>query len=142
MMRRGPHPCCAGLYHAIIDGADSALIDEARAPLILSAGKDSWDEADSALIDEARAPLILSAGKDSRNRQVAVFERALDICDRPRPGADYALLKSERGAMLLPPGSRAIDALCPNDAAQGDWARATPDMAGIALLSAGDMVLT
>jgi preprotein translocase subunit SecA len=85
---RGPTPLLRGLYHAIID------------------------EADSVLIDEARTPLILSTGAEDGQRLPALFDRALAIAGDPRPGVDYALLEGERRSMPLPSGRDALAALC------------------------------
>ena len=64
-----------GLYHAIVDEADSVLVDEARTPLILSA--------------EGARPY----GAD-------VFDRALALADSLTAGTDYILLDGERRAVL------------------------------------------
>jgi preprotein translocase subunit SecA len=68
------------------------------------------DEADSVLIDEARTPLILSAelGDD---RDPAVFQDALDIADGFRAGVHYTLQARERRVILLEEGRRALDRL-------------------------------
>jgi preprotein translocase subunit SecA len=75
-----------GLYHAIIDEADSVLIDEARTPLIL-AGLSGHDE-----------------------RQPLLFDQALELACALRPGEDFALLPGDRRAVLLPPGQVALAA--------------------------------
>ena len=98
----GSAPLLRGLYHAIVD------------------------EADSVLIDEARTPLILSAGTENARRDVEIFDRALDICGQLRPGVDYALIEGERRAVLLPPGRRAVEVLSPDDAATPSDAEPAP----------------
>jgi preprotein translocase subunit SecA len=76
----GPAPLLRGLYHAIVDEADSVLVDEARTPLILS----------------------MTAKHDARS--VDAFDRALAMAGTLRPGMDYALLEGERRVVLLPAG--------------------------------------
>ena len=92
----GAAPLLRGLYHAIVD------------------------EADSVLIDEARTPLILAVGRDDAARSGAVFDLALDLCDRLRPGIDYAAIEGERRTILLPAGRRAVATLCPRTA-EAPW---------------------
>jgi preprotein translocase subunit SecA len=86
-------PLLRGLHHAIVD------------------------EADSVLIDEARTPLILAAASEDR-RLVEVFDRALAMADRLLPGVHYALAESERRAVLLPAGRAALATLCAEDTAE------------------------
>lgn len=65
------------------------------------------DEADSVLIDEARTPLIISAER----RDMALEEtalRALDIARGLTEGEHYRLDTSSRSVVLLPPGQAAI----------------------------------
>ena len=87
----GPLPLLRGLHHAIID------------------------EADSVLIDEARTPLILSAGADGDPRSPEVFDRALAFADGLRPEVDYTPMEGERRVVLLAPGRARLAAECGND---------------------------
>ena len=82
-----------GLYHAIVD------------------------EADSVLIDEARTPLILSGSVPGDGRDPAMFDRALDLGDRLRLDQDYILMEGERRAALAEPGRLALDELVEKDPA-------------------------
>ncbi len=67
------------------------------------------DEADSVLIDEARTPLIISAERrDAALEETAV--RALDIARGLAEGTDWHLDVSSRSVVLLPPGQAAIAA--------------------------------
>jgi len=68
------------------------------------------DEADSVLIDEARTPLILSRDLPD-DRDTALFDTALDIAARLRPGLDCALFRRERQVALLPPGEAFLERL-------------------------------
>ncbi len=91
--RPGAEPLLRGLHHAIVD------------------------EADSVLVDEARTPLILSAGDDEDGRDPALFDRALEIAAGLRPGEEFVLLEGERRSLLLPPGRARLAALAGLDAA-------------------------
>jgi preprotein translocase subunit SecA len=59
------------------------------------------DEADSVLIDEARTPLILSGGGGVA-RDPAVFDQALALARTLRRDVDYGVIANERRAVLLP----------------------------------------
>ena len=88
LLGQGPAPLLRGLYDAIID------------------------EADSVLIDEARTPLILAMDSNTGRHPPAVFDRALALCDQLVPAVDYARIEGERRTVLLPPGQARLDALC------------------------------
>ncbi|MEJ0018372.1 MAG: DEAD/DEAH box helicase [Acetobacteraceae bacterium] len=68
------------------------------------------DEADSVLIDEARTPLILS-GSDGGEEDAAVYEAALDIARQLRAGEDYELRPQDRDLTLTPRGRLALQRL-------------------------------
>ncbi len=68
------------------------------------------DEADSVLIDEARTPLILS-GESDEDRDQAVFDQAIDQARRLRLDVHYRLISNERRLELLEAGRRQIDPL-------------------------------
>jgi preprotein translocase subunit SecA len=57
------------------------------------------DEADSVLVDEARTPLIISGGK-STGDQERVYQQALDAARRMRQRRDYLLREHDRNADL------------------------------------------
>ena len=82
------------------------------------------DEADSVLIDEARTPLILS-GSGGVAREVAVFDRALSVARELHADTDYAIVPNERRVVLLAGSRRALDKLAAlgppwNDATEGE----------------------
>ena len=81
-------PLLRGLYHAIVD------------------------EADSVLIDEARTPLVLSMQIDGPARSPAVFDRALELCASLQEGVHFVLVRSERHAVLSPAGRDRLGMLC------------------------------
>jgi preprotein translocase subunit SecA len=89
------------------------------------------DEADSVLIDEARTPLVL-AGRGEAPPETALYDTALAIADRLRAGTDYALLRDERRIVLLRGGRAAIAAASP-DASPWDEAPARERLVELAL---------
>ncbi len=68
------------------------------------------DEADSVLVDEARTPLILS-GQDGAGETAAFYAAALDLADRLVAGVDYRLIPAERTLHLTPRGHDRLAAL-------------------------------
>ncbi len=67
------------------------------------------DEADSILIDEARTPFILSQSRVN-DRQQTYFKEALRLAMRLRPGADFRLDHGIRQATLTDSGREALGA--------------------------------
>ena len=68
------------------------------------------DEADSVLIDEARTPLILSAEIDD-TRESHDARHALEIAAGLRAGRDFVVLSRERRVVLQEPAHRALASL-------------------------------
>jgi preprotein translocase subunit SecA len=68
------------------------------------------DEADSVLVDEARTPLIISEAGDS-DTDTAVCTEALNLVADLTEGSDYSVNRSERRIDLTDPGRRHIQAL-------------------------------
>jgi preprotein translocase subunit SecA len=68
------------------------------------------DEADSVLIDEARTPLILS-GESAEDRDLAVFDRALAEAGALRLDVHYRLVPGERRLFMLEAGRQQIKRL-------------------------------
>jgi preprotein translocase subunit SecA len=62
------------------------------------------DEADSVLVDEARTPLIIS-GAAAEDDTAEVYALALSIAARLEPDHDFELVKNEQAAQLTPAGS-------------------------------------
>ncbi len=77
------------------------------------------DEADSVLIDEARTPLIISAENESDGE--ARYRIALDLAAGLDP-AEYRIVPGERAARLNPAGREAVGARAPRGTADGIWA--------------------
>ena len=90
------------------------------------------DEADSILIDEARTPLILS-GSDGEEEDAEVYEVALDIVSQLRVGDDYELMPQDRNLKLTVRGKQNLQRLVGDRS--GLWAarRAREELAERAL---------
>ena len=69
------------------------------------------DEADSVLVDEARTPLILSAERNDETEGRA-FVQALAVAQQLEAGTDFRILPRERAIELRAAGEDRIDALC------------------------------
>jgi len=66
------------------------------------------DEADSILIDEARTPLVLSQSRVNA-QQVNYFRQALQVADGLKNGVEYRLHAAESRAELTPAGRARVD---------------------------------
>jgi preprotein translocase subunit SecA len=66
------------------------------------------DDADSVLLDDSRAPLVISADADQA-RQRLVYEQALEIARALAEGADFAI--GDDGAQLTPSGADRLSRL-------------------------------
>jgi preprotein translocase subunit SecA len=67
------------------------------------------DEADSVLIDEAITPLIISAAKSQSNKQ-PVYEKALWLSHQLEPDVDFIIDVARHVAELTDAGKRRLDA--------------------------------
>jgi preprotein translocase subunit SecA len=65
------------------------------------------DEADSVLIDEARTPLVIS-GKGRDAVQEEVFRTAVRLARELERGVDFEVDEPERSVRLRPPGAEAL----------------------------------
>jgi preprotein translocase subunit SecA len=90
------------------------------------------DEADSVLIDEARTPLILSGG-DGAPEAAEFYAAALALTEQLVPGLDYRLIPAERSLHLTSRGRARLAALA--EGRGGLWAirRAREELAEQAL---------
>jgi preprotein translocase subunit SecA len=78
------------------------------------------DEADSVLIDEARTPLILSGREESPKHDAALYETALSIARQLALGENFHIRSSERTVQLTAVGeARVLELL---GAQSGLWA--------------------
>ncbi len=83
-------------------GSDEALLRGLHFAII--------DEADSVLIDEARTPLILSGDSDE-NRDQAVFDHAIAKARQLQLDVDYRLVRDEHRLEMLEAGRQQIEEL-------------------------------
>ena len=67
------------------------------------------DEADSVLVDEGRTPLIISAQGSSAEQRL--YETALGLADQLVPDADFTIDPVERSVRLTPEGLARLDEL-------------------------------
>lgn len=65
------------------------------------------DEADSVLVDEARTPLIISGAPDHAPEQ-QVYQTALDLAAQLEPPRDFVLASRERSLQLTPAGQERL----------------------------------
>ncbi|HLE43087.1 MAG TPA: preprotein translocase subunit SecA [Methylomirabilota bacterium] len=68
------------------------------------------DEADSVLVDEARTPLIISGGGGERREQ-QVYQTALALAERLERDRDFVLQERERSVELTPAGQARLEEL-------------------------------
>jgi preprotein translocase subunit SecA len=76
------------------------------------------DEADSVLIDEAVTPLII-AGNSGRDESKRAFEKVWRFVEGLEPGADYRRDERHREIELLPKGTSRLEALA--ERMPGPW---------------------
>jgi preprotein translocase subunit SecA len=68
------------------------------------------DEADSVLMDEARTPLIISGEMEGNQDQEQMYRQAMDIARELKVNSDFRLLLSERSLLLTSVGKDRIQA--------------------------------
>jgi preprotein translocase subunit SecA len=66
------------------------------------------DEADSVLVDEARTPLILSGSAEHAQNEAGVYDTALRCARRLTPGEDFHVVPNQRSIRLTPRGERLV----------------------------------
>ena len=71
------------------------------------------DEADSVLVDEARTPLVLSRSSDGDERHRA-YAQAVRLAGRLDTGADYVVRRQRNEVQLTPRGKEALARLAPS----------------------------
>ena len=93
----------SGARHAL-----SAALGEPRGALLLRGLQVAIvDEADSVLIDEARTPLIISEDRTD-HALLDVLGQALDVASGMRRGVDFALDEARQTLHLLPRGQQDV----------------------------------
>ena len=78
------------------------------------------DEADSVLIDESRTPLILSGPQGRSGDDEAIYDTALDLARTLVQGEDFTVLANEKAIRLTEAGEERIAGLA--SGLQGLWA--------------------
>ena len=88
--------------------------DEARARRLVLRGLHYAivDEADSVLVDEARTPLIISGGNDAAPER-KIYETALGLADGLAADVDFQVEAGERSARLTDRGRARLDEIAP-----------------------------
>jgi preprotein translocase subunit SecA len=81
------------------EGEDSSLRDVVLDGLYFAV----VDEADSILIDEARTPLIIS-GIEAEDETVVIYRQAMALADTLERGTQYVIVPQERRIDMLPAG--------------------------------------
>ena len=66
------------------------------------------DEADSVLIDEARTPLILSGTHGDADTDAELYKNALQVARRLMTGGDFKIQADEKTIRLTPHGERRV----------------------------------
>ncbi|HSE05879.1 MAG TPA: preprotein translocase subunit SecA [Methylomirabilota bacterium] len=77
------------------------------------------DEADSVLVDEARTPVIISRGGDAGDER-RVYATALALADRLAAGRDYVIDERDRAVRLTESGMARLDEMA--EPLPGVWA--------------------
>jgi preprotein translocase subunit SecA len=96
-----PRPIAARISRLAVEANDQPLLLRGLQFAIV-------DEADSVLIDEARTPLVLAREKDS-SQEEAVYRQALELAGAFEEGADYRI--EGEHVMLTPAGTARLPRL-------------------------------
>ncbi len=70
------------------------------------------DEADSVLLDEARTPLIISGEQEPDPEQQKIYSQAIEVARSLESEADYVRHEVSGAIELLPQGEERVDVLC------------------------------
>ncbi|WP_439360881.1 DEAD/DEAH box helicase [Bradyrhizobium sp. DASA03007] len=87
---------------------NSRLASHHLSPLLRGLHFAIVDEADSILIDEARVPLILSGTQEGPENAGGLYETALDLARRLVPGDDFHVRANEKSVRLTTRGESRI----------------------------------
>jgi preprotein translocase subunit SecA len=69
------------------------------------------DEADSVLIDEARTPLVISQTSTNRLEE-QTYQQALDVARQLQEGVDFTIRQQPRSILLTEQGEASLASLC------------------------------
>lgn len=78
------------------------------------------DEADSVMIDEARTPLIISENEGDASGDVRVYRQALEFSQRLKESIDFRVREDERNVSLTEHGTARIEEMA--HCLGGNWA--------------------
>ena len=93
----------------LVDGISTRQLTDRHPPLLLRGLHFAIvDEADSVLIDEARVPLILAGTQDGTENAAGLYETALDIARRLARGDEFNVRANEKSIMLTDRGKGRI----------------------------------
>ena len=102
----GPRRARARLF---VDGLFKSRFADCHQPLLLRGLHFAIvDEADSVLIDEARVPLILSGTEEDAENTGSLYETALDIARHLTPDEEFHVLANEKSIRLTASGESHI----------------------------------
>lgn len=93
------------------------------------------DEADSVLIDEARTPLVLSRSVEDDGSTQEDYREALRLADQLVAGEDFAINRRERSAKLTEPGREKLAKLAAPQGKLRASARTREELVGQALMA-------
>lgn len=104
------------------DALRDALAQTSGAPPLLVRGRcvAIVDEADSILVDEARTPLVIAEAFDDPGERVRAW-RALDLARRLVPEHDLVLETDARRARLTARGAARLEAAVAHEGEGADW---------------------
>jgi preprotein translocase subunit SecA len=105
----GGGPALHTAARTLLDGRSAAAPRRVRALYFALV-----DEADSVLVDEARTPLILSAQRDDVE-EVRTYARALAVAAELQADTHYRVRARERAIQLLPAAEARVTELCAAD---------------------------
>src|SRR5262249_12738983 len=93
----------------LVDGIFTSRLAGCHLPLLLRGLHFAIvDEADSVLIDEARVPLILAGTQGGAENAAGLYETALDIARRLLPGEAFNVRTNEKSIWLTAHGKGQI----------------------------------
>ncbi|MFC0039013.1 accessory Sec system translocase SecA2 [Actinomadura rayongensis] len=93
---------------ALIDEADSVLVDEAMVPLVLAGNADDEPTTDTAVSPDEPTPTDLAVSPDQPTPTDLPGDHA-ELVRRLRPGRDYTTDEEARNVQLTPAGAREVE---------------------------------
>jgi preprotein translocase subunit SecA len=99
-----------GKDNPLVSGAEALCRGESAVSKLLQRGLffAIVDEADSVLVDEARTPLILSGGEGPGEAEALFYRQAVDLAEALTLSEDYTVNESQRRVLLTDAGKAAL----------------------------------